>query len=1033
MLNRFILALIATFVTIDVSAQSFKEWQDLEINHINRLPMHTPLFPYSTETAALNNKKESSSNYISLNGSWKFNWVDEVSKRPTDFYEIKYDDNGWATMPVPGLWELNGYGDPVYVNCLYAWKGSFRHNPPYVPTEGNHVGSYRRKITIPKAWEGKRIIANFGSVTSNMYLWVNGKFVGYSEDSKLEAEFDLTSYVKAGENLIAFQVFRWCDGTYLEDQDFFRFSGVARDCFLYAKDKNASIEDLRVLADLTSDYKNGNLNIKIKRKGSFKIALKLMDSSNRLVAETSIPAEKSEHTIYIENPLKWTAETPNLYTLLVCREKNGNYEEVMMQKVGFRKVESVGNQILINGQPVLFKGVNRHELDPDGGYIVSRERMINDIKLLKKYNINAVRTCHYPDDNLWYDLCDEYGIYVVAEANLEAHGLGFGKNSRTTDPKFLKSFEERNHRNIQRNFNHPSIVFWSMGNETADSENFAKIFAWIKAEDSSRPVQYEQAKINDHTDVFCPMYYTHKQCLEYCLDNGPEAVKPLIQCEYAHAMGNSCGGFKDYWDLVRKYPKFQGGFIWDFADQAIRGKGKNGKTTYLYGGDFNKYDASDNNFCNNGLFNPDRIPNPHLYEVAHQYQNIWVTPYDIKNGIVEIFNENFFTDLSGQRMEWELLADGEPFENGVVNDLNDFGPQCKKSVSLGYTSNNFPAGKEILLNIRFIQKKYLSGVPAGHIVAQEQLTITDFDNNCVEAIPVDLNNKLMINNENKRQLRIRGLNCRVDFDKSTGFMSRYDVNGNNFLADGTQLTPNFWRASTDNDLGGKLTNELKLWKNPTMKLESLEAKDTDGKAHIVAMYNLPELECSLTLDYTVYPTGVMDVKQTIKAINENKSLTPFRFGMRIVMPQELAYSTYYGRGPIENYSDRKSAAFIGVYSQTAAEQAYPYIRPQETGLKTDIRWWKQANAGNKGLRFISEEPFSASALHYSIEMLDDGFEKGQRHFEEIMPDENVYLCLDGIHTGVGGATSWDNNARSLPHYGIDAPMLSFSFRMIPEN
>lgn len=1027
----FILTGLALYAS-SAMPQTFKEWQNLEVNQVNRLPMHAPLFPYLTEEEAMAGSREKASNFLSLNGTWAFDWVDEVSMRPVDFYRNDFNDKSWTTMPVPGLWELNGYGDPVYVNCHYAWKGSFVHNPPFVPEEGNHVGSYRKKVDIPADWIGRRIIANFGSVTSNMYLWVNGRFVGYSEDSKLEAEFDLTPYLRAGENLIAFQVFRWCDGSYLEDQDFFRFSGVARDCFLYTKDRDASIEDLRVLADLTPDYKDGNLSVRVTRKGKFPVSLRLLDPSGREVAGATIPPNGICHEIRVDNPLKWTAETPSLYTLLVSSEKNGRPVEVLRQKVGFRKIEVKGSQILVNGQPVLFKGVNRHEMDPDGGYIVSRERMEEDIKLLKKSNINSVRTCHYPDDSYWYDLCDEYGIYVVAEANLEAHGLEFSKNSRAAEPSFLKSFEERNMRNVQRNFNHPSIVFWSMGNETADSENFAKVYAWIKNEDPSRPVQYEQAKTNGHTDVFCPMYYTHQQCLDYCLDNTPETLKPLIQCEYAHAMGNSCGGFKDYWDLVRKYPKFQGGFIWDFADQAIRGKGKNGVEIYRYGGDFNAYDASDNNFCNNGLFNPDRIPNPHLYEVAHQYQNIWVTPIDVSNGKVDVYNENFFVDLAGHRLEWELLANGEPFDSGVMEEVA-VGPQEHRIVNLGYNPEDFPEEKEIFLNVRFVQKRTSAGIPAGHVVAKNQLLVRDGHSMDDSGHQLMADGKLLVNNDNKRRLRIIGENSRIDFDKSNGFISRYEVKGHSFLAEGAHLMPNFWRASTDNDLGSKLSVELKAWKNPVMNLKSLKSSESEKGVSVVAEYELPEVGSMLSLTYMIYPSGTVDVRQVLTPVQEDTRLKLFRFGMKMVMPEEMDVSSYYGRGPVENYSDRKSFAFVGLYRQKASEQAFSYIRPQETGTKSDIRWWKQSNGGGRGLRIVSKNPFSASATHYSISMLDEeNLVKGQRHFQEIIPDRDVHMYVDGMHTGVGGETSWDKGARALPAYAIEEASLTFAFRMIPE-
>ncbi len=603
------------------------EWKNPEINAVNRAPMHTNYFAYENHETARQGNKENSQNYLSLNGMWKFNWVKDASDRPTDFYTNNFNDKGWDTMRVPGMWELNGYGDPIYVNVGYAWRNQFRNNPPEIPVENNHVGSYRKEITIPADWSGKEIFAHFGSVTSNIYLWVNGRYVGYSEDSKLEAEFNLTSYLKPGKNLIAFQVFRWCDGTYLEDQDFFRFSGVGRDCYLYTRNKQY-IQDIRITPDLDSEYKDATLRVELNLKGSGTVELDLTDKKGNSVASATLKGSGKIGTVMqIENPLKWSAETPNLYQLTATLKNGNNVLEVIPQNVGFRKIEMKNSQIWVNGQPVLFKGVNRHEMDPGTGYVVSPERMIQDILVMKQFNVNAVRTCHYPDDNLWYDLCDQYGLYVVAEANVESHGMGYGEHTLARNPRYAKAHLERNQRNVQRSYNHPSVIFWSLGNEAGFGPNFEACYTWIKAEDPTRPVQYEQAHGNEFTDVLCPMYMGYEGAIRYCEGN---TNKPLIQCEYAHAMGNSQGGFKEYWDLVRKYPNYQGGFIWDFVDQSVHWKNKDGVTIYGYGGDFNPYDASDNNFNDNGLISPDRVPNPHMYEVGYFYQSIWTKPENLQ-------------------------------------------------------------------------------------------------------------------------------------------------------------------------------------------------------------------------------------------------------------------------------------------------------------------------------------------------------------------------------------------------------------------
>ena len=689
-MRKYVTLGLAALFSLSANAQTFTEWQDAGVNAVNRAPMHTDYFAYETPELAARGERVSSIYYMSLNGQWKFNWVRHADARPADFWKPGYNDRAWDTMPVPGVWELNGYGDPLYVNVGYPWREQYQNNPPQVPTEENHVGSYRRTVTVPASWKGKDIIAHFGSVTSNIYLWVNGKYVGYSEDSKLEAEFDLTRYLKPGqENLIAFQVFRWCDGTYLEDQDFFRYSGVGRDCYLYAREKRR-VEDIRVTPDLDAEYKNGTLTVDVQLKGNAIATLKLKDAQGKEVAAATTRGETV--TMQVSNPHKWTAETPYLYTLYAQIGELAP-AEVIPVKVGFRKIELKDAQVLVNGQPVLFKGANRHEMDPDGGYVVSRQRMLQDVQIMKDLNINAVRTCHYPDDPYWYALCDEYGLYVVAEANIESHGMGYGDETLAKRDDYRQAHLERNQRNVQRNFNHPAIIFWSLGNEAGYGPNFEAAYDWVKAEDPSRAVQYERAGYDGKTDIYCPMYYRYWDCETYCKDESK--TKPLIQCEYAHAMGNSMGGFKEYWDLVRKYPKYQGGFIWDFVDQGIHKTGSNGKLIYAYGGDFNKFDASDINFCNNGLISPDRVPNPHAYEVEYFYQNIWTTPVDLKKGQVKVYNEHFFRDLSNYYMEWQVLKNGRVMRSGRVDDL-DVAP--RQSATLALPIGRYCQHAEWLLN-----------------------------------------------------------------------------------------------------------------------------------------------------------------------------------------------------------------------------------------------------------------------------------------------------------------------------------------------
>ncbi|MFK2463761.1 glycoside hydrolase family 2 TIM barrel-domain containing protein [Bacteroides fragilis] len=1005
------------------------EWKNPEINAVNRAPMHTNYFAYSSSEEAAKADKENSSNFMTLNGIWKFNWVKNADARPTDFYRTDYNDKGWGQMKVPGVWEMNGYGDPIYVNVGYAWRSQYKNNPPYVPIENNHVGSYRKEIIIPAEWSGKEIFAHFGSVTSNMYLWVNGKYVGYSEDSKLEAEFNLTKYLKPGKNLIAFQVFRWCDGTYLEDQDFFRYSGVGRNCYLYSRNKKY-IQDIRVTPDLDSNYTNGTLNVALNLNGSGTVELNLTDPAGKSVATAQVNGNGQKSVVMdVNNPEKWTAETPNLYTLTATLKNGSNTLEVIPVKVGFRKIELKGGQILVNGQPVLFKGADRHEMDPDGGYVVSRERMLQDILRMKQLNINAVRTCHYPDDNLWYDLCDQYGIYVVAEANIESHGMGYGKETLAKNPSYKKAHMERNQRNVQRGYNHPSIIFWSLGNEAGYGPNFEQCYTWIKNEDKTRAVQYEQAGTNEFTDIFCPMYYDYDACKKYSEGN---IDKPLIQCEYAHAMGNSQGGFKEYWDLIRKYPKYQGGFIWDFVDQSNHWKNKDGIDIYGYGGDFNKYDASDNNFNDNGLISPDRRPNPHAHEVGYFYQSIWTTPGDLSKGEIKVYNENFFRDLSAYYMEWQLLVNGEVMQTGVVQDLN-VAPQQTATLKLNLNTEKICPCKELLLNVTYKLKAAETLMPAGSTVAYDQLTIRPYTAKALElknqkASNLDIVVPVIKDNDHN-YLIVEGENFIIEFNKHNGYLSRYEADGMQLLNPGAQLTPNFWRAPTDNDYGAGLQHRYAVWKNPGLKLTSLKQSIENEQAIVQAEYEMKAVKGKLFLTYVINNEGAVKVTQKMEAGKEEKVSDMFRFGMQMQMPENFNEVEYYGRGPVENYADRNHSTLIGKYRQTVAEQFYPYIRPQETGTKTDLRWWRVLNISGNGLQFVGDAPFSASALNYSIESLDDGVQKDQRHSPEVAKAPFTNLCIDKVQMGLGCVNSW--GTLPLEKYRVPYQDYEFSFILTP--
>ena len=1021
---------------------TFTEWHDLQVNEVNRLKLHTNYFAYENETLALAGQMDKSANFISLHGAWKFNWVKDADKRPTDFYKTDLDDSAWKTMNIPANWEMNGFGVPEYVNTGFAWRGHFDQKPPAVPVKDNNVGSYRRIINIPDSWDGKQVIAHFGSVTSNIYLYVNGQYVGYAEDAKVAAEFDITPYLKKGDNLIAFQTFRWCDGSWCEDQDFWRLSGVARDSYLYARDAAVHLTNIKITPDLQNNYEDGVVQIYAEVKGQPVIEYKLLNHNGIEIIKSDANFKKRVNgtaQFTIKNVKKWSAEDPYLYTLVATvKDQKGNIVEVVPQKVGFRKVEIVNSQLLVNGQPVLIKGADRHEMDPDGGYVVSRERMIQDIKIMKRLNINAVRTCHYPDDPVWYDLCDEYGLYVTAEANQESHGFGYGNDAEAKKPEFAKQILERNQHNVEMYFNHPSVIVWSLGNETVNGDNFIAAYKWIKEQDKSRPVQFEQAgRTGENTDIFCPMYYSHDGCDKYSKDD--KFTRPLIQCEYNHTMGNSSGGLKEYWDMVRKYPKFQGGYIWDFVDQALHRNpvkpmsvkdnltyAQYNKIKYTYGGDYNDYDPSDNNFNCNGVIGPDRQLNPHAYEVAYEYQNIWAEAVDLQAGKISVYNEHFFRNLANYQLVWTLLQDGKAVQNGTVDKL-DVAPQQKTTLTLPY---QIPAEGEVLLNIEFRLKKAEPLMEAGQMVAYRQLEVRTAN----AAAAVVAEGKLKVENK-KKETEIKVLNDFIDieFDKATGLLKEYEVNGVDLLGEGGTLKPNFWRAVTDNDMGAQLQKKFRVWRAPALNLQTITASKVKvGKnvnAVVKAVYDMPDVKAALTITYTIAPDGTMGVEQTMDATEGEKVSDMFRFGMLMQLPFQMDNSTFYGRGPIENYIDRKGSQNVGIYTQTAEEQFFPYIRPQETGTKSDIRWWQQTDKAGKGFRITSGNLFSASALHYSIDDLDDGEEKEQRHSYEVPQSKYTELCIDKEQFGVGGENSW--GAWPLPQHRLGYADKTFSFVISP--
>ena len=1009
------LSLIISLLAAPLFAEGLgNAWQDPQVNAINRLPMHTDFTPLEQEN-------------LSLHGLWKFNFVHTPSEAPRDFYQMGYDDSAWGEMPVPGLWELNGYGDPLYLNFGYAWRGHYTNNPPIPPTEENRVGSYRREFFIPASWKGQQIIAHFGSVTSNIALYVNGRFVGYSEDSKLACEFDLTCFVKPGQtNLIAFQIMRWCDGSYFEDQDFFRFTGVARESYLYTRPMK-HIEDIRLSTGLTNEYEDGTLDINLKLSHNLKATVLLTDAQGGKVESLTMKGKSASARIEVPHVNRWSSDNPYLYNVQVTLlDEKGKDIQTVNLHAGFRSVELRDAQLLVNGKPILIKGVNRHEMDPNGGYIISRERMLQDIQEMKKMNINAVRTCHYPDDPYWYELCDKYGIYLCAEANIESHGMGYGEASLAKHEEYRKVHFERNERHVQSCFNHPSIIIWSMGNEAGNGVNFMAVYDWLKKEDPSRLVQYERSILEYDTDIFCPQYNDPDNVKRYLDRNDP---RPIIQSEYAHAMGNSMGGFKEYCDQIRKEPRAQGGFIWDWVDQSVNHQ-LNGRTVRVYGGDCNDYDPTDANFCDNGIVAPDRTWHPSAYEVQHYYQDIWTS---LSKGIgknihISVYNEHFFKDLRNYYLKWTLLCNGCPVKGGVIENL-DIDALQEHTYALPCKIDELDAESEQLLNVEYYEKNPSPLLPAGWCVARQQIVLNDY---LPKALVFDevKNVSTPTLNENDGKLLIHGADFELAINKQTGFITRYYAHGSELMAEGAALTPNFWRAPVDNDYGAGTHKRYRAWLDPQLTLTALNHQ-TEGENIVVnATYDVKAVDGKLQLTYTIAKTGQVKVNEKMSVTQTEDNKYMFRFGMKLQMPQKMQKVSYYGRGPVENYIDRKGCAFVGRYSQSVDELApLDYIRPQEMGTHTDMREWKVYDGSASGIVFTSDDLFSASSLNYSVEKLDGGDPKWQGHTELLEKDPFVTVCIDKVQCGVGGIDSW--YSLPLPPYRVEVGDKEFTFMMSP--
>ena len=992
-------------------AQSESRWQNVNINQQNREPRRANFFAFENLEKAQSFDKKKSANYLSMEGMWKFNFVKDHNKRPANFFALKYDDSQWKDFPVPGLFELNGYGDATYKNIGYAWATQFDPNPPYISELNNYTGSYRRTFELPKDWKGKDVYFHVGSATSNLTLWVNGKYVGYSEDSKVAAEFNISKYLKPGKNLIAMQVMRWCDGSYFEDQDFWRLTGIAREVYLYARPK-LHAADIRLNAALENNYQDGVLNYKVSLKGGkTDVAITLCDKDGKQIAQ----ATGAQGVIKVPKVNAWTAETPYLYKAYITLKNKQGAAEVIPQKVGFRNVEIKNAQLLVNGQPVLVKGADRHEMDPDGGYVVSLERMIQDIKIMKQLNINAVRTSHYPCDPRWYDLCDEYGIYITAEANLESHGMGYEEKSLAKFPEYIVPHIERNEGNVKPLINHPSVIVWSLGNECGYGVNFEKAYDWVKACDKTRPAQYERGGYDSKTDIYCPMYIGYEESESYCKSNG---TKPYIQCEYAHAMGNSEGGFKEYWDLIRKYPKYQGGYIWDFVDQGLRDKSPvTGKEIFTYGGDYGRYPGSDYNFNCNGIIAPNRRLNPHAYEIQYVLQNVWIKDFDAENGSFNVYNENFFKNIDDLSLTATLFANGVKLTTIAIPDTKGIAPQATKLVKSEALKSAIEkaeaehATEEITINFAFASDGSQPLVDKGQVMARQQIVLNGYEFDKVDA-PANTGSKIEVEETNS-YVKVSAERMSVTIGKKTGMIDYLDVDGEPMLKFRESMTPEFWRAPTDNDYGASLQKKMRVWKNPQMNLKSFDKSESKDSVVLTANFEMPEVKAELMLRYRINAAGEVTVTEKMTTDKEAKVADLFRYGMQLQMPASFSKLEYYGRGPEENYIDRHSSSFIGKYEANVKDEYYPYVRPQESGNHTDIRYFSIFNpTTGKGITFEGYAPMECSAIPYLVEDLDAGIEKEHawgQHSGDLVEKGLVQLHIQQRQFGLGCIDSWGSS------------------------
>jgi beta-galactosidase len=1017
--------------------EKINDWENPEVIGQNKELPHCTLIPYADRKAALKGTREASRFHKSLNGEWKFHWVQKPADRPEAFTKPEYDISNWDEIPVPSNWQMHGYGRPIYLNVRYP----FKKNPPYIPHDYNPVGSYRTDFEIPNDWKGRQVFIHFDGVESAFYIWVNGKKVGYSQGSRTPAEFNITPYLHEGKNILAAEVYRWSDGSYLECQDFWRLSGIFRDVYLFST-PGIHLRDFEVTSDLDKDYRDAVLNITARVRNysdkafsNPRVEVTLLDSENKPVGQevlmegtTAYISPGAESIIKMKatvaNPLKWSAEKPNLYTVLaVLKNAEGDVIEVERINFGFRKIEITDGQLLINGVPIAVKGVNRHEHDPDTGHYVSLDSMVKDIRLMKQFNINTVRTCHYPDDPKWYDLCDRYGIYLIDEANIESHGIGYSPDETLANkPEWKAAHLDRIVRMVERDKNHPSVIIWSMGNEAGDGTTFEAASEWIHRRDPSRPVHYERAGRRPHTDIVCPMYPQIESIVKYAQE---KQERPLIMCEYAHAMGNAVGNLQEYWDAIEEYKNLQGGSIWDWVDQGLRKKSDAGREYWAYGGDFGDV-PNDGNFCINGLVFPDRKIPPKLWEVKKVYQPVGIKPENLALGRVRIHNKNLFTNLMEFDALWTLSEDGKVIQEGTLERL-DIAPGESMPITIPFKHPRLTPGAEYWLRVSIHVHKDSSWAKKGHEIAWEQFNVP-FK---VPAAPVmDTEKMPELELSNSEDLvTVKGKDFRVVFSRKEGIINQLVYRDKDIIQNAQDNIKgpvlNAFRAPTDNNrrLGQKWyragLNRL------TRQVKDFKIKNISPKAIQVSIHTT----CQGTEDsgfehhctYTILGNGCIGVANGIQSFGHLPVLP--KLGVQMTVSGNFSNFCWYGRGPRENYPDRKTGAAISVYSSTVSEQYVPYVRPQETGNKEDVRWAALTDESGEGLLAVAKTPLAVTALHYTAGDLDKA-----DHIHEISPRKDVILCLDTWQYGLGNGSCGPGVIEKYSRY---AESFNFRFSLRP--